>query len=165
MGYPIRADPRGPLHVATPFYDHQHVIARLTMKVGPAVLAVGGDVVPEPGIVWDDEGEDNVSLDLAILLEVPRPPRGEELRRCPDIVIEVLSGGADSRRRDLDAKRDLYWRRGAEEYWIVDPDRGEAQRLMRGPNGWIGARLAAHDLLAIPLLPNWAGVRVADLLD
>jgi Uma2 family endonuclease len=148
-----------------PSYDHQLVIARSMIKVGPAVLAAGGDVVPEPGIVWDEEGEDNVSPDLAILLEVPRPPRGEKLRRCPDIVIEVLSGSGDSRRRDPDAKCDLYWRRSAREYWIVDPERRELLRLVRGSEGWIEARLGSHDVLATRLLPNWPGVQIAELVD
>jgi Uma2 family endonuclease len=105
---------RGVLYMSRlPSYDHQRLIARLTIGLGSAVLEAGGDVVRERGLVWDEEGDDNVSPDVAILLEVPRPPRGEKLRHCPDIVIEVLSGGPESRRRDLDAKRELYWRRGA----------------------------------------------------
>ena len=126
-----------------PSYDHQHLIARLMITIGPAVLEARGDVAPEPGIVWDEEGDDNVSPDLAILLHVPRPPRGEKLRLCPDIVIEVLSGGAESRRRDLDAKRDLYWRRNAQEYWILDPEQREILRLTRGTGAWVEARLGA----------------------
>jgi Uma2 family endonuclease len=122
-------------------------------------------VVPEPGIVWDEEGDDNVSPDVAILLEVPRPPLGEKLRHCPDIVIEVLSGGPESRRRDLDAKRALYWRRGAREYWIVDPEPREILRLTRGSGDWVEMRLVGQGTLTTPLLPGWAGVQVADLFD
>jgi Uma2 family endonuclease len=148
-----------------PSYDHQHIIARFMIKIGPAVLEARGDVVPEPGIVWDEEGDDNVSPDLAILLHVPRPPRGEKLRSCPDIVIEVLSGGTDSRRRDLDAKRDLYWRRGAREYWALDSEPRELLRLTRGPDAWTEARLGPQDILTTPLLSRWQGIQVADLFD
>jgi Uma2 family endonuclease len=38
----------------------------------------------------------------------------------PDLVIEILSGS--TRRRDEEAKRDLYQRHGVAEYWIVDPE-------------------------------------------
>ena len=80
-------------------------------------------------------------------------------------MIEVLSGGAESRRRDLDAKRDLYWRRNAQEYWILDPEQREILRLTRGTGAWVEARLGAQDVLATPLLGAWAGARVADLFD
>jgi Uma2 family endonuclease len=146
-----------------PSHEHQQILLRLAMWVGPAVLAAGGDAVPEPGIVWEDEGEDNVSLDFAILLGAPPPPRGTRLRRCPEIVVEVLSPDPESLRRDREFKRRLYWRRGAREYWIVDPERRELRRLTRGAADWIESRLGEADLLRTPLLPDWSGVRVGDL--
>jgi Uma2 family endonuclease len=146
-----------------PSYEHQQIVHRLSMWVGPAVMAAGGDAVPEPGIVWDDEGEDNVSPDFAILLGTAPPPRGTKLRHCPQIVVEVLSPDPESLRRDLEAKRSLYWRRGAREYWIVEPDRREVRQLTRGSADWLEARLGGPDLLRTPLLPAWPGIRVRDL--
>jgi hypothetical protein len=69
---------------------------------------------PERGGPREDDGEDNVSPDLAVLIGKTAPSDGK-LRVCPEIVIEVLSPGEENRRRDLEAKRDLYWRRGAAE--------------------------------------------------
>src|SRR5262245_29125937 len=66
-------------------FQHQRVITRLILKVGPTVLARGGDALPEPGIVWDDEGEDNVSPDVVFFFGAPPRP-GEKLRVCPEIV-------------------------------------------------------------------------------
>ena len=146
-----------------PSYEHQQILLRLAMWIGPAALAAGGDAVPEPGIVWADEGEDNVSPDFAILLETPRPPRGARLRVCPEIVVEVSSPDPESVRRDLEAKRRLYWRRGAREYWIIDPDRRELRRLTRGSTDWLEARVGEADILRTSLLPAWPGVRVGDL--
>ena len=145
-----------------PSFEHQEIIARLLMKVGPVVLAQGGRAVTEPGIVWEDDGDDNVSPDLALLLRTPPPSRGEKLRRCPEVVVEVLSS-EESRWRDLEAKRQLYWRRGAVEYWIVDPDERALRRLTRGGAGWIEEVLRASDRLHSPLLDGWQGVAVSEL--
>lgn len=89
--------------------------------------------------------------------------RGRRQRRCPEIVVEVLSPEPESLRRDLEAKRRLYWRRGAQEYWIADPDRRELRRLTRGPADWVEVRLRGADMLRTPLLPAWPGVRASDL--
>ena len=38
----------------------------------------------------------------------------------PDLVIEIVSLGAENERRDRLAKRQLYGKHGVKEYWIVD---------------------------------------------
>jgi Uma2 family endonuclease len=148
-----------------PSFEHQAFLARLMIRIGPAVLEAGGHVVQEPGLVWDDEGDDNVSPDLAILIRVSRPPRGEKLRRCPEILVEVMSSGDADRRRDLVDKRDLYLRRGALEYWIVDLSSGELLRLDRVNDAWREQRLGSSDRLSTPLLARWDGVLLSDLLE
>jgi len=115
--------------------------------------------------VWDDEGDDNVSPDLAILLRVPRPPRGEKLRHCPEIVVEVMSGDEADRQRDIVDKRDLYLRRGALEYWIVDLSAHRLFRLVRVNNAWREEGLGPSDRLSTPLLARWEGVILSDLLE
>ena len=45
----------------------------------------------------------------------------------PDIVIEVLSPGAENRRRDLIAKRRQYHKYGVHEYWVVDQENQAVQ--------------------------------------
>jgi Uma2 family endonuclease len=154
----------GVLHMSRrPSHRHQQILGRLGAKVGPAVLDAGGDVVPEPGIVWDDDGDDNVAPDFVFLVGSAPPPPGEKLRACPEIVVEVLSTSPEDRRRDLVDKRQLYWRRGALEYWILDPDAGSVLGLVRGSGDWDEQRLAGDEVLTTPLLPRWAGVRVRDL--
>jgi len=154
----------GVLHMSRrPSFEHQAFLARLMIRIGPAVLDAAGHVVQEPGLVWDDEGDDNVSPDLAILLRVPRPPRGEKLRRCPEIVVEVMSGGDADRQRDLVEKRDLYLRRGALEYWIADLSARGLLRLVRVNDAWREERLGPSDRLSTPLLARWTGVILSDL--
>jgi Uma2 family endonuclease len=155
----------GVLHMSRrPSHRHQQILGRLGAKVGPAVLDAGGDVVPEPGIVWEDDGDDNVAPDFVFLIGSRPPPQDERLRTCPEIVVEVLSKGPEDRRRDLEDKRQLYFRRGALEYWILDPDARSLLRLERGDADWIEQHLGPNDVLTTPLLPGWAGIRVAELL-
>ncbi len=153
----------GVLHISRrPPFEHQAFLARFILRVGPAVLERGGFLVPEPGLVWEDDGEDNVSPDLAILLRVAPPPKGEKLHTCPEIVLEVLSAGEENRRRDLVEKRALYFRRGAVEYWIADLGTGELHRLTRGERDFEQRTLREADRLATPLLEGWS-VEVRDL--
>jgi len=53
-------------------------------------------------------------------------PRVQEAQgtypRGADLVIEVVSGGREDRKRDLVKKRYDYAQAGIPEYWIVDPD-------------------------------------------
>ncbi|MBI2218939.1 MAG: Uma2 family endonuclease [Candidatus Rokubacteria bacterium] len=155
----------GVLHMARrPSFEHQAFLARLLLSVGPPVFELGGHVVQEPGLVWEDDGEDNVSPDLAILLRVPAPPRGQKLRTCPDIVVEVVSEGEISRRRDYAEKRELYLRRGALEYSIADLAMRTLLRLVRTGDEWREERLGPSDRLTTPLIPHWDGVVLGDLL-
>jgi Uma2 family endonuclease len=73
-----------------PPLDHQVIVTRLVVSLAPVVIAREGVVVAEPGIVWQLDGEDNVAPDAAVILG-ELPPAGEKLRRCPDIVVEVVS--------------------------------------------------------------------------
>src|SRR5690242_17058779 len=53
-----------------------------------------------------------------------RPERTRDRHQPPqgaDLVMEVVSPGAESRERDYQDKRDAYARAGIPEYWLVDP--------------------------------------------
>ncbi|KAA1259668.1 hypothetical protein LF1_22030 [Rubripirellula obstinata] len=50
----------------------------------------------------------------------PNDPRGYPTR--VDLAMEVVSDGAEARRRDYEDKRRDYARAGIPEYWIVDPE-------------------------------------------
>jgi Uma2 family endonuclease len=54
-----------------------------------------------------------------------RPERVVDVRTQPDgadLVMEVVSEGPESRKRDLEIKRNEYAAAGIPEYWIVDPE-------------------------------------------
>lgn len=155
----------GVLYMAKrPSNHHQIVLLNICIALKGPVSASGGTVVPEPGLVWEDDGEDNVSPDVAVVL-ARLDLREKKLRRCPDIAVEILSPGVENVRRDLEAKRDLYWRRGGSEYWIVDLAEQTVLRLTRGENSWREQHLSRTDTIRTPLLPAWKGVTVADFFD
>jgi Uma2 family endonuclease len=102
-----------------PHLRHAAILGKLCAQVYPAVKALGGLLLVEPGIVWSEEAEDTVASDLAIVL----PDRlhlatGRALSGTPNIVMEVVSEG--SIETDYVKKRALYTRTGAQEYWIID---------------------------------------------
>lgn len=80
-----------------------------------------GIVVPGPGIMLNDVN--GVIPDVVFVSDEKRRETafGEKLTCAPELVIEILSPGAENERRDRVVKRQLYGRFGVEEYWIVDP--------------------------------------------
>jgi Uma2 family endonuclease len=58
-----------------------------------------------------------------VFLSADRPERRSgDYPEGADLVMEVVSGGHEDRRRDLVVKRAEYAAAGIDEYWIVDPD-------------------------------------------
>ena len=148
-----------------PSVEHQETIANLVWALLAPVKALGGKVLPEPGVLWEEDGDDNVSPDVVVML----PDRlaivqAKKIRGAPHLVVEVLSPGPEAARRDLEAKRGLYWRRGVDEYWIVDPEARTLRRMTRGAADWDEERLSEDAVVCTPLLPAWPGVAVAELL-
>jgi len=60
--------------------------------------------------------------DLVFLSKARLHLRGPEFWTGADLMMEVVSGGADDRVRDLVIKRREYAAAGVPEYWIVDPE-------------------------------------------
>jgi Uma2 family endonuclease len=145
-----------------PHLRHAAIIGTLCAQVYPAVRAKGGILLVEPGIVWSEEGEDNVAPDIAIVL----PDRlhlatGRALSGTPNIVMEVVSEG--SIEIDYVMKRALYARTGAQEYWIID-------WLRQSIEVWTFIEQAAQvvtyttgQTITTPLLPD-VSISVEDLL-
>ncbi len=108
-----------------------------------------------PGIIFADT--DNVIPDvvwasnerLATVLD-----EAGHLTAAPELVVEVLSPGADNERRDL--KLRLYSARGVKEYWIIDwrLQQVEVYRLEQISLSLV-ATLFSSDELSSDLLPGF----------
>ncbi|MCM3869879.1 MAG: Uma2 family endonuclease [Pyrinomonadaceae bacterium] len=84
---------------------------------------------------------------------------GERLTGAPDIVVEILSPGAENIRRDRIAKRQLYARHGVAEYWMVDSEKSvlEVYRLQSGSLELV-ATWQNEDEVSSPFLPGFTCV-------
>ncbi len=80
-----------------------------------------GEATTSPGIIFSEV--DNVIPDvvwvsnerLSVLLN-----EAEHLTGAPELIVEVLSPGAENERRDRQVKLKLYASQGVQEYWIAD---------------------------------------------
>jgi Uma2 family endonuclease len=61
--------------------------------------------------------------DIVFMLKQHADRMGEEFWNRADLVMEIVSGGKEDRRRDLKTKRAEYARARIPEYWIVDPEK------------------------------------------
>jgi Uma2 family endonuclease len=159
----------GELFVSTqPSLKHQYTCNEVAARLRDWNIGTGrGWVFPAPGLIFADD--DNAAPDV---VWVSRARLGTilgddgKLHGPPELVVEVLSPGADNERRDRDAKLRLYSRRAVEEYWILDWQQRRAETYRRGPADPGVLRLAAalgeDDVLETPLLPGFR-VRVGDL--
>jgi len=145
-----------------PHLRHGVIIATVSQLFLPAVKALGGLAIVEPGIVWSEEAEDNVVPDVAIVL----PDRlhlatGRTLSGCPNIVMEIVSQG--SIEVDYVRKRNLYARTGAQEYWIIDWQQRVVQVWTFTESPARAIAYTAGQVITTPLIPGIA-IPVDELL-
>ena len=102
-----------PLHQFIVLYLRDLLVAFIQPRKLGAVL-----IAPCPIRLWPQHTREP---DVFYL----KPGRITDPKRAPngaDLVMEVVSEGADSRQRDLVDKRRDYAKAGIAEYWIVDPE-------------------------------------------
>jgi Uma2 family endonuclease len=105
-----------------PGIPHQRVLNNLQFALATYLQDNPiGIVVPGAGAIFSDY--DAVIPDLVFVRNERwnQVVTGEKFSGAPDLVIEIISAGAENRRHDLLVKRQLYGKYGVAEYWIVDP--------------------------------------------
>jgi Uma2 family endonuclease len=159
----------GELFVSTqPSPEHQYTTNEIAFELTSWNRRSGqGVVLPAPGLNFEDD--DNAAPDVVWLSwERFRTVRGADgkLHGPPELVVEVLSPGAENERRARDVKLRLYSRRGVDEYWILDDRQRRAEVYRRDASDPGVLRLAAalgeDDALESPLLRGFR-VRVGAL--
>jgi Uma2 family endonuclease len=142
----------------SPGIPHQLILHNLQMELGQYLRANPiGILVPGTGAIFSDY--DAVIPDLLFVQHErwENVTSGQKVTGAPDIIVEILSPGAENRRRDLQVKRQLYSKYGVAEYWIVD---GENQSVLifRLQDKTLEeiATLRDEDAITSPMLPAFA---------
>jgi Uma2 family endonuclease len=74
--------------------------------------------------------------DIVFMKQENSERRGERFWEGADLVVEVVSGNADDRERDLETKRQEYAEARIPEYWIVDPKTAAIEVLYLSDEGY-----------------------------
>lgn len=138
-----------------PFVRHQRVVHRLDVCLGIYVAAHPvGEVLPGPtDVILSPHNIVQPDL-LFISNERSAFVTEKNIQGAPDLAIEIHSGS--SRHIDKGPKRRAYARWGVLEYWMLDPERKEAEVWERSAKRLLRRRahLSATDVLTTPLLPG-----------
>jgi Uma2 family endonuclease len=149
----------GELYVAKqPDWQHQLVCYQLGFLLGVwNEQSEAGIVNQTPGIIFADDT--NVVPDVIWIsherLEAVLHRDGK-LHNAPELVIEVLSPGAENGRRDREVKLKLYSRHGVKEYWVVNWQEQNLEVYRRDDDLLTLAKtLNGNSTLESPLLPGF----------
>ena len=126
------------------FALHQFVSSRNLGRVwfAPLDVALSDHDVAQPDILFVSHSRDAIVT-------------AANIQGAPDLAVEVLSPSTEG--YDRGYKRDLYFRHGVREYWLVDPALETIEVLTPGEGDFI--RYAAYgrgQTLTSPLLPGLA---------
>ena len=156
----------GELFVSTsPRFEHQFACTETILEVGNWNRLSGlGVVLVAPGLIFSRN--DGVEPDLAWIshARLAAVLRDDgHLWGPPELVVEVLSPGAENERRDREVKLRLYSRFGVDEYWLLDWRIKQVQVYRRLDGDLrLAATLGPQDELTSPVLPGFS-VAVARL--
>ena len=150
-------------HFVTPAPNayHQKLVLRFAAELMKRVEEPGfGEVFIAPfDVLLSDL--DVVQPDVLVVLGHRRSIITEKnVQGAPDLLIEILS--PSTRSRDEVAKKALYERSGAREYWLVDPEEKlvEQYRLQRDQYELVGRHseeitFSGHREIVLPLGSIW----------
>ncbi len=142
-----------------PHWRHQEVCVKIATQLEIWSNETGlGKAAFAPGIIFSEA--DNVIPDVVWAsnqrLEEILDEAGH-LTGAPELVIEVLSPGAEQERRDRELKLKLYSVQGVREYWIFDRQHRKIE-VYRRENAVLklAATFFSEDNLTTPLLPGFS---------
>jgi len=140
-----------------PTLTHQLVAYLLHQLLEAFVAANGlGTVVGAPYKVRLWEGKYR-EPDVLFMRADHRSRLTEQFSEGADLVMEVVSGSDDDRRRDLQKKREEYALAGIPEYWIVDPELGQITVLtLDGTSYSVHGEFSRGEQATSKLLPGFA---------
>jgi Uma2 family endonuclease len=139
-------------------HNLQEALSRYNARHPGAILRIGHGSDIRLVIAASDSDR---HPDLGVVFR--NAPRDERDCRRAALVIEVVSPGAEARRRDLVEKREDYLSFGVPEYWIVDPELRQVTTLVRHGEGegaaaaWSERAYRGEETIASECLPGFDG--------
>lgn len=115
-----------------------------------------GEIWATPGVIFSESS--GVIPDLVFVSHERRNEiaSGDRITGAPDLVIEIVSPGAENERRDRLAKRQLYGKYGVKEYWIVDFEKRTVELyLLQGQRLELQSLLTEQDEITSSVLPGY----------
>lgn len=112
-----------------PTKSHQRMVQFLFSLIQRFVSqGIGGEVfvAPLPLRLW----QGRIREPDIIYLSSEKKADELDYPQSADLVVEVVSKGTESRRRDLEQKRSDYAQAKIPEYWVVDPERRQITVLV-----------------------------------
>ncbi len=147
-----------------PSLTHQITLQNFQMALGSFLTNNPiGIAVPGPGVIFDDFN--GVIPDIVFFTNERRAEiaSGDRLNGAPDLVIEIISPGAENERRDRVLKRRVNGRFGVKEYWLVDLINRSVEVCRLGEEGLESAAIfAGEDEMSSSVLPGFRA-KLADL--
>jgi Uma2 family endonuclease len=133
--------------------DHAIAIANLMLLVSPLVRALGGLVITAPVDVFLKDANP-VQPDIVVLFaDRLRLLSSRGLEGAPNALMEVLSPSTAG--HDRFRKRTLYARGGVDEYWLVSPEAGIIEVLVReGDDYRLLVRAGGDEIVQSAVLPE-----------
>lgn len=116
-----------------------------------------GEILATPGVIFSDFN--GVIPDLVFITHERRDEiaSGDRIIGAPDLMIEIVSPGAENEKRDRIAKRQLYGKYGVKEYWVVDPyQRTVEVYLLKGQRLKLQESYSETDELVSSVLPGFS---------
>jgi len=142
----------------SPTLTHQRVFKTLFVRISNCLENNPvGEVFATPGVILSEFS--GVIPDIVFISNERRAEIAstERITGAPDLIIEIVSPGAENERRDRVAKRQLYGKYGVKEYWVVDPWQRTIEIYARvGRNLKLRTVLLEPDELTTSLLPGFS---------
>ena len=115
-----------------------------------------GKVWATPGVIFDDFN--GVIPDLVFVRNerLAEVIADERIKGAPDLAIEIVSPGAENRRRDRIVKKRLYGKFGVKEYWIADPESRTVEiYVLEADDMRLRATMTGQDEITSSVLPGY----------
>ncbi|MER3435840.1 MAG: hypothetical protein C4288_21275 [Leptolyngbya sp. ERB_1_1] len=141
-----------------PHWEHQKATGRAYSALDRWSLETQlGEASSNPGLIFGEA--DNVIPDV-VWISRERLAAGLDqaghLIIAPELIVEVLSSGAENARRDRELKLRLYSVRGVREYWIIDWQAQQVEVYRRESAALtLIATLFPGDEITSPILPGF----------